>query len=213
MAKLYVWQNSKQRTLTRSEVKSYIMKTNKWTSAQYRKQYDILKNKIRAYESYRKAQGINEPQQSVVEFLFKEAKAKRAYGNEYVPSKKAQQIKSFSAYSITKGRKMAENEAYLQKQNLKNAEYIGERFGDKNSGFIKDNKGAQEIVNAFEEKARQTGEPINYAKLEEALADYADAVHAKVNEQDEVEDNEAIPSGETYGSDTQIDFDIDNYLL
>lgn len=212
MAKLYVWQNGVQKPLTSREVKTYIMKTNNWSSVEYRKQYDLLKNKIRAYESYQKAQGVDEGQQSVVEFMFKEAKAKRAYGKDYVPSKKAQQIKSFSAYSITKGRKMAQQERYIERQNTKHAEYIKQRFGDSESGFIKDNKGAQAIVKAFEEKARSTGQPINNAKLEEALADYADKVHARINEQDEVEDNEAIPSGETYGSDTQIDFDIDDYL-
>ena len=36
--------------MTSSEVKSYIMRVNNWTSEQYRKQYDLTKNKLRAYQ-------------------------------------------------------------------------------------------------------------------------------------------------------------------
>ena len=41
---------------------------------------------------------------------------------------------------------------------------------------------------------------------------YANQLGAKINEQDEVIENEAIPFGETFGSNDEIDFDIDSYL-
>ena len=51
--------------LTNREVKAYIMKTNNWTASQYQKQYDIFKNKLRAYESYTQAQGAKTKKESV----------------------------------------------------------------------------------------------------------------------------------------------------
>lgn len=216
----YKWQNGKKVTLTSSEVKQYIMRTNNWTAEQYRKQYDIFKNKLRAYESYQKAQGVKVEQQSVVNVLFKEAKAKRNYGSSYTPSRKMQQIRNFKAYSITKGRYMATQEKYIEREAVKYGEYITTRFGkydptneDNNSGFIGNNKGAQEIVEAFRRQAEETGKPINYVKMEQALSDYADKVHARVDEEDRVQEDEAIFSGETYGSDVEpTDFDVSDYL-
>lgn len=206
--KLYVWRNGEKHYLTNREVKSYIMKTNNWTAEEYRKKYDIFKNKLRAYESYQSAQGAKVEKQSVVDILFKEAKAKKQYGREYEPSMKMRQIQSFKAYSITKGRAMAQKESYIERENLRYGEYVSGRFED----FIKENKGASEIVKAFEEKARQSGLPVNNVKLEKALSDYADKVNAKIGKSGKVENNEAIPAGETYGSDLVVDFDIDAYI-
>lgn len=207
----YRWQNGQQRVLTSHEVKQYIMRANNWTASEYQKQYDIFKNKLRAYESFKEAQGVVEQKQSVVSILFKEAKAKRQYGKSYTPSRKMQQIRSFSAYSITKGRAKAKQESYQAQQQAKYGEYINSRFGS-SDGFISQNKGAQRIVEAFKEEAERTGKPINYAKMEEALTDYANKVHAKIDEQDRVRQNESIPSGETYGSGTEVDFDVESYL-
>ena len=207
----YRWQNGKQRALTSREVKQYIMRANNWTATEYQKQYDIFKNKLRAYESFKEAQGVVEQKQSVVSVLFKEAKAKRQYGASYTPSRKMQQIRSFSAYSISKGRAKAKQTSYQEQQQAKYGAYVSKRFGAED-GFIAQNKGAQRIVEAFKDEAKRTGKPINYALMEKALTDYADKVHAKVNEQDKVVENESIPSGETYGSDTTVDFDVESYL-
>ena len=215
----YKYQNGQRVKMTNKEVKAYIMKVNGWTNEQYRKQYDLFKNKLRAYESYKTAQGSEVKQQSVVSVLFKEAKSKRHYGAEYTPSRKLQQIRNFKAYSITKGRQIANTEAYKIREAKKYGEYISGRFGNydpnnpkKNNGFIGSNKGAQAIVDAFIKKAEESGQLINYAKMEDALSAYADKVNAKINEQDEVTENEAIPFGETFGSNDEIDFDIDSYL-
>lgn len=209
----YRWQNGKQRVLSSREVKQYIMRANNWTADQYQKQYDIFKNKLRAYESFKEAQGITE-KQSVVSVLFREAKSKLLYGKNYKPSRKMQQIKSFSAYSISKGREKTKRADYQAQQREKYRVYLQGRFGlnQENDGFIAQNKGAKRIVEKFKEDAKEKGEPINYVKLEKALADYANKVHAKIDDNDKVQDNEAVPSGETYGSDNPVDFDIDAYL-
>ena len=210
---IYTWRRSKnkgmeKRYLTSREVKAYIMKQNNWTKEQYQKQYDIFKNKLRAYESYKQAQGAKVTKESVSEVLYKEARAMQLYGPNYKPSQKMQQIKGFSAYSITKGRQLAKQARYQESQSKKYGQYIKSRFG----GLIDANKGAQNIKVKFEEDARRKGQPINYAKMEEALSDYASKIGSKINDKDEVTTPDNLPSGEVYGSDEQIDFDIDAYL-
>lgn len=211
--KLYKWTRSKgnkleKQYLTNRQVKAYIMKQNNWTSDQYRKQYDITKNKLRAYESYKQAQGAKVSKQSVSELLYKEAKAKQLYGPNYKPSQKMQQIRGFSAYSITKGRQLATQKKYQEKESKKYGQYINKRFG----GLLENNKGAQKIQDAFKEDALKKGEPINYAKMEEALSDYASNIGSRVNEDDEVETPNTLPYGEVYGSSEEIDFDVSDYL-
>ena len=211
--KIYTWKKNKsgdmeKRFLTTREVKAYIMKQNNWTADQYQKQYDIFKNKLRAYESYKQAQGAKVDKQSVSEVLYKEARAKQLYGPNYKPSQKLQQIKGFSAYSITKGRKMAQQQGYKAKQAQKYGTYINSRFG----GLLEHNTGAKAIEQAFIEDAQKKGESVNYAKMEEALTDYANKLGAKVNEDESVTIPNNLPSGEVYGSDEQIDFDVNDYL-
>lgn len=206
----YRWQNGKQRVLSSREVKQYIMRANNWTADQYQKQYDIFKNKLRAYESFKEEQGAPVERQSVVSVLFKEAKAKKQYGSKYQPSRQMQQIRSFSAYSITKGRAKAKQADYQAQQQAKYARYVNSRFG----GFTEQNKGAQQIVDAFNAEAKRTGDPVNYVKMEKALSDYANKVHAKMDDQGQVKENQAIPYGQDNGGspDTIVDFDIDAYL-
>lgn len=211
--KIYTWTKNKsgqaeKRYLTTREVKAYIMKQNNWTADQYQKQYDIFKNKLRAYESYKQAQGAKVQKQSVSEVLYKEARAKQLYGPTYKPSQKLQQIKGFSAYSITKGRKMAQQQGYKAKQAQKYGTYINARFG----GLLEHNAGAKAIEQAFIEDAQKKGESVNYAKMEEALTDYANKIGGKVSEDESVTTPDNLPSGEVYGSDEQIDFDVNDYL-
>ena len=98
----YKYQNGQRVKMTNREVKSYIMKINGWTTEQYNKQYDILRNKVRSYEAYERASGRTTQTQSVQSLLFKEAKAKKRMGAEYTPSIKMQRIKSFTSVSSGK---------------------------------------------------------------------------------------------------------------
>ena len=112
---------------------------------------------------------------------------------------KMQQIRSFSAYSITKGRQLANtSERYQTQQAKKYADYVQRRFG----GLIDNNPIAQRID-------AEIDDPV---KKEKALSALADKLKAKTDEQDKVTANEAIPvSSETYGSGDEIDFDIEEY--
>ena len=192
------------------EVKKFIMSAHGWTSEEYTKKRDIFKNKLRAYESFQRAQGKEVKQQNVVELLYRQAKAMKRYGSKYTPSQEIMRIESFSAVSITRGRNQAMRQGKaFNAINTKQLAYVSDRF----EKLVNTNDGAKRIVEAFYKKAEEDGRPVNATKLEEALSDYANAMHSRIDSQGEDEgEGETIPSGETYGSDIDFAFDIDEYL-
>ena len=195
----YKYQNGQRVKMTNREVKSYIMKINGWTTEQYNKQYDILRNKVRSYEAYERASGRTTQAQSVQSLLFKEAKAKKRMGAEYMPSIKMQRIKSFTSVSSGKaGQKALTGKRYRQKRAKTYEDATYKQF----KGLINSNPQARRIYESI-------SDPV---KREQAMTAYANQLGAKINEQDEVNENEAIPFGETFGSNDEIDFDIDSYL-
>lgn len=200
MAKtFYKYVGGKRVVMTNREVKAYIMKQNGWNSTQYKKQYDIFKNKLRAYENYERASGKQVTSQSPVEVLFREAKAKARDGVNYTPSIKMQRIRSFTSVSSGKaGQKALQGHLYRQRRASTYEDATYKQF----KGLINSNDKAKAIYDIIKDPVMR----------EKALSDYANKLHAKINEQDEVLESEAIPFGETYGSDEQIDFDIENYL-
>lgn len=181
------------------EVKAYIMKENGWTSSQYDKQYDIFKNKLRAYENYERAHGATSQRQSPTQMLYKEAKAKAREGGDYKPSIKMQRIRSFTSVSSGKaGQRALQGRRYQARRAQLYEEATNKQF----KGLIDNNATAKEI-------AERIKDPV---KREQALADYANKIHAKIDEEGKAQENEAIPFGETFGSDDPVDFDIDAYL-
>ena len=181
--------------VTARQKKAAIMAANNWTEDQYRKQYDIFKNKLRAYESFRRAHGAEVETQSPQEVLYRAAKAKKREGSDYKPSLEMQRIQSFSAVSITKGRRLAEDleSEYSRRRGETFAATTSKAF----EGFIRDVDKAQEIVDMIEDPVKQ----------EEALKALAEHVHAKQRPSGEVF------GGEVYGSDDAAeDFDYSEWL-
>lgn len=196
---IYQTVNGQQVELNARQVKSFIMKVNGWTSEQYRKQYDIFKNKVRAYEGYQRAKGQTIQTQSVAGLLYKEARAKKREGANYKPSIKMQRIRSFTSISSGKA---------LQKA-LKSKRYLKAREENYEQGTLKQFKG---LIDA-NPQAKQIYDAISDpVKREQALTDYANALGLKINEAEEVQAESAIPFGETMGSSDAIDFDINDYL-
>lgn len=196
---IYQTVNGQQVELNARQVKSFIMKVNGWTSEQYRKQYDIFKNKVRAYEGYQRAKGQKVQTQSVAGLLYKEARAKKREGANYNPSIKMQRIRSFTSISSGKA---------LQKA-LKSKRYVKAREETYEQGTLKQFKG---LIDA-NPQAKQIYDAISDpVKREQALTDYANALGLKINEAEEVQAESAIPFGETMGSSDAIDFDIKDYL-
>ena len=181
------------------EVKQYIMKQNGWTSQQYDRQYDIFKNKLRAYENYERMHGRTAQRQSPTQLLFKEAKAKASEGADYTPSIKMQRIRSFTSVSSGKaGQRALQGRLYQRRRSALYEEATTKQF----NGLIENNAKAREI-------AERIKDPV---KREQALADYANKIHAKIDEEGKAQENEAIPFGETFGSGDDIDFDIEDYM-
>lgn len=196
---IYQTVNGQQVELNARQVKNFIMKVNGWTSEQYRKQYDIFKNKVRAYEGYQRAKGQKVQTQSVAGLLYKEARAKKREGANYKPSIKMQRIRSFTSISSGKA---------LQKA-LKSQRYLKAREETYEQGTLKQFKG---LIDA-NPQAKQIYDAIsNPVKREQALTDYANALGLKINEAEEVQAESAIPFGETMGSSDAIDFDLNDYL-
>lgn len=219
-----------------SEIKETIMKANNWTADQYRRQYDIFKNKLRAYENFREAHGAEVKTQSPLEVLYKQAKTKLREGSAYQPSLEMKRIQSFSAVSITKGKKLARNlnSVYSKRRGELFAATTNRAF----AGFVRDVTKAQAIVygvpltsdddevtiNAITQgkdyevidgQIYVDGAPMwkekpitDPVKQEEALKALAEHIHAKQRPNGEVES-----SGETFGSDPLgDDFDYSGWL-
>lgn len=196
---IYKVQGGKRVELTPSQVKNYILKINNWDEDTYNKERFKLKNKLRSYEAFQAKSGMKVEAQSPVQLLYKEAKAKQQYKDSYQPSFKIQQIKGFTSYGSKKAiAKAYGSERVIEKQKEKYIKYVDERF----KGFIANNEVAQKIY-------KEIKDPV---KREKALADYANKVHAVIEERETERKAQAIPIGESYGSDISIDFDIKDYI-
>ena len=191
---IYKTVNGQKVELSAKEVKNFIMKVNKWTSEEYDKQRYILKNKLRTYEAFT---GTQQPQ-SPVSFMYFEAKAKQRQGDNYTPSLKAQRIRAFSSYgsakAITKAQQSKKTKAKMQK------EYEATTL-KQFKGLIDNNPTAKKIWEGIKDPVQR----------EKALTDFANELKLKINEANEIEEAQAIPFGETFGSSDEFDFDISSY--
>lgn len=89
------------RTLTAREQKAKVMEWTGWTSEQYQREYDILRNKVRAFERVR-GEKLSTP---VADILARDARARwwaEWSGEKYTPS--AQYAAVAAAPSISTGR-------------------------------------------------------------------------------------------------------------
>ena len=103
MAKqIYQTRNGVRVALTAREIKSYVMKERGWTSDQYSKEYDKLRNRLRAYEAFQRQSGVSAEAQSPASILYFESRTRRREGAEYQPSLELQRIKSFPSISSGK---------------------------------------------------------------------------------------------------------------
>lgn len=190
--------NGSTERITAKEVKKTIMKANNWTAEEYKKKYDIFKNKLRAFEAYEKIPASKK--QSPVELLYKQAKAKLREGSNYTPSLKMRRINDFT--SISSGKKLQEamtHQRYLEARTATYADTTYKQF----QGLIENNTKAEEIYNTIKD-------PV---KREKALSDFANALHVKMKQNGQVEGFEAIGNyGEVVGSDQAFDFDLSAYL-
>ena len=103
MAKqIYQTRNGVRVALTARDVKAYVMKERGWTSEQYNKEYDKLRNRLRTYEAFQRQSGVEVETQSPASLLYFESRARRREGTQYQPSLELQRIKSFPSISSGK---------------------------------------------------------------------------------------------------------------
>lgn len=177
--------------LTASEVKSFIMQQRGWTSQEYQKEYDKLRNRVRNFESYQRAQGVSVPKQNVSAILYREAKAMKTYGARYTPSQEIERLRGFT--SVSTGSFKAANVSPRLTQSQKT--YVEARF----AGLMASNSAAHAIYERLKDKP---------AKAEKALAEFASRIHAKPSGEG------AIPSGYAIGStDEDSGFDFADEIL
>ena len=186
---------SKATKLTASAKKKVIMSANGWTEQQYRNQYHLFKNKLRAYESMKIAHGVKVKIQSPSELLYAQAKSKLKYGSDYEPSAEMRQIQAMSAVSITKGRRLAADASsnYYKKRTREYEKRITSDF--------------QALIDSVP-KAREIAESVKDPyKRAEALAALADHIHELQKP------SGSFIEGETFGSGDQgEDFDYSEWL-
>lgn len=187
-------------SVSSSEVKSYVMKVNNWTEAEYNQERYKLKNRLRTYEAYA---GVSPDKvQSPTTLLYFEAKRKARSGSKYTPSVEMTRIKEFAGYGSAKAiEKALSSKKARSAMDAKYTEATLSRF----AGFIEKNPKAREIVEKIKD-------PV---KREQALRDYANKMHEKIDEQRKETESAAIPikAGESYGSDLELDdFDYSDYI-
>lgn len=103
MAKqIYQTRNGVRVALTARDVKAYVMKERGWTSDQYNKEYDKLRNRLRAYEGFQRQSGVEVEKQSPASLLYFESRARRREGTDYQPTLELQRIQSFPSVSSGK---------------------------------------------------------------------------------------------------------------
>ena len=198
MAKqIYQTRNGIRVALTAREVKSYVMKERGWTSEQYNKEYDKLRNRLRAYEAFQRQSGVEVETQSPASLLYFESRARKREGAEYQPTLELQRVKSFP--SVSSGKALR---SMLERRSETFARRYRETTDRAFAALIAANPTAAEI-------AQKVQDPV---KREEALKALAKKLHAKQDAAGRVQATSAIPFGQAVGSDVALDFDIEAYL-
>lgn len=192
---IYKYTHNGKVELTNRQVKKYIMQVENLTSEEYQKRYDIFKNKLRSFEEFERQQGKQVEKQSPQKLMYYQARAKATYGADYTPSLKYQRIESFSAYGQKARQKSVEKQVVKISQKYNN--FVEKQF----AGLIKNNTQARKIWESS----------LSPVAKERALADFANKLHTKIDEQNRIIENQAIPFGETFGSDYEIDVDLSDY--
>lgn len=160
--------------LTSREMKSTIAKAYGISLADVDKKYYLFRNRLRAYESFKRESGYDVKPQSPLNVMYKQARDMLKHGSDYKPSREFQAINQFSAVSITKGEQLAKatGSRYYRKHQTE----LGNLALKNYDKFISAHKSAQELVQAYKE-GKITG-----VNLQEALGQMAKDVKATIKE-------------------------------
>lgn len=163
-----------QMPLTSREMKSTIAKAYGISIADVDKKYYLFRNRLRAYESFKRESGYDVKPQSPLNVMYKQARDMIKHGADYKPSREFQAINQFSAVSITKGEQLAKatGSRYYRKHQTE----LGNLALKNYDKFISAHKSAKDLVQAYKE-GKITG-----VNLQEALGQMAKDVKASIKE-------------------------------
>ena len=179
------------------DIKAYVMKEHGWTSEQYQKEYDKLRNKLRAYEAFQRKSGVQVETQSPASLLYFETRSMKRQGANYKPSLEMQRIQSFSSISSGKA---------LQKALESNSGKFGTKYRKITDAIF---AGLIAANPSTAEAAEKIKDPVTRGQ---ALKEIAARLHAKQDAAGRVQATSAIPFGQAVGSDIAVDIDIEKYL-
>ena len=163
-----------QVSISSKEMKSTIAKAYGISLEAVDKKYYLFRNRLRAYESFKRESGVEVTPQSPLNLMYKQAKAMIRHGADYKPSNEFEAINSFSAVSITKGEQLAKatNSRYYKKHQAEIGSLALSHF-DK---FIGAHTSAKDLVKAYKE-GKITG-----VQLQASLSQMAKDVKARQKE-------------------------------
>ena len=194
-----------QVTISSKEMKSTIAKAYGISLEAVDKKYYLFRNRLRAYESFKRESGVEVTPQSPLNLMYKQAKSMLRHGADYKPSNEFVAINTFSAVSISKGERLAkETETRYYK---KHQAEIGSLALANFKKFILAHTNAQEVVKAYRE-GNITG-----VQLQDTLSQMAKDVKA-IQKQKRAggfssgqigSDSIEIPSAEEYIKDYKTD--------
>lgn len=192
-----IFKNGKE--ITRNQAVQEIAQLRNWSKTRTQKEIKRLNYGLR---KLRKLEGEREfNKQSGLQLLYSITKSKKRYGEEYKPTESVRLL-----YKILPKQRKATGKKRQATRNIRKQtiNFFKQRTRKQFNEFIKVNETAREIV-------KKIKDPI---KRDKALADLANKIKVKRNEQEVIERESIIPiSNEIVGSDTtDIDFDINDYL-
>lgn len=138
-----------QVTISSREMKSTIAKAYGITLEEVDKKYYLFRNRLRAYESFKRESGVEVTPQSPLNVMYKQAKAMLRHGSDYKPSNEFEAINTFSAVSISKGERLAKatNSRYYKKHQAELGNLAMKNF----EKFIIAHTSAKDLVKAYKE--------------------------------------------------------------
>ena len=159
-----------QVTISSKEMKSTIAKAYGISLEAVDKKYYLFRNRLRAYESFKRESGVEVTTQSPLNLMYKQAKSMLRHGADYKPSNEFEAINTFSAVSISKGERLAKaTESRYYKKHQAEIGSLALAHFDK---FINAHTNAKELKKAYLEGN------INGIQLQASLSKMAEDVKA-----------------------------------
>lgn len=186
--------------LNARQIKSAILKNTGWTEQEYNRQRYILKNKLRTFEAFQKAEGFEVQEQSPVEILYYQTRRQKMQGSNYKMSAQLAEIYKQTSYGSKAAIQHALSSTKARKR--QEAAYNAETYTSFKQ-FIKASPQAKKLWEGIEN-------PVKRRKALEALADELHYIQKKDREYIK---KQAIPFGDITGSETELNwFPMDDWL-